>query len=360
MAEQKKCVIHMDLDYFFAQAEELRKPELKGKPVVVCVYSGRTETSGSVATCNYNARRLGIRSGMPIFRAMETSKEAVFLPVDFEYYRKLSGKIQALLHEYSDKIEFIGLDEATLDITEKANSLSTARLAAHEIKERILEATGLTCSVGVATSRVVAKIAANQFKPDGFCFVDGGKEQEFLSELPVDKISGIGKKTSLELECFGIRTIGQLASKQPFFLVEKFGKKKGNFLFLSSHGIDSARIEHRERQQFSRIVTLKLDAETADAILPELEYISDSLHSRLASGKKHFKTVTAIFITVSLDTETRGITLPNPSNEPAIILENAKRLAEEYFSQGGRKIRRLGIRVSGFDEPLTQKKLWDY
>ncbi|MBI2598016.1 MAG: DNA polymerase IV, partial [Candidatus Diapherotrites archaeon] len=213
----KKTILHVDLDYFFAQAEEARNPAIKKRPVVVCVYSGRSTGSGAVGTANYLARQLGIKSGMPIaFAKKRASENTVFLPVDMEYYRKVSGKVMETVKKFGDKFEQGGIDEAFIDVSKKTGrSIEKAKQIALRLKKEIFSRQKLTVSVGIGPNKLVAKIACAQNKPDGLTIVEEKKVKQFLEPLSVSEIIGVGYKTQQMLEQMGIRTIGELSQANP-------------------------------------------------------------------------------------------------------------------------------------------------
>src|SRR3972149_5199118 len=192
---QNRVVMLVDLDYFFAQCEELRNPALKDKPVVVGVYSGRTADSGAVSTANYIARKFGVKSGIPLFLAKKrlAGAEAVFLPVDHLFYEQISDRVMQALRGYADGFEQVGIDEAYLDVTQKIQgSFEAATDLAQKMKNDVQNHVGITFSVGVGPNKLVAKIASENQKPDGLTVVKPEEVKRFLSPLPVDRLIGVG------------------------------------------------------------------------------------------------------------------------------------------------------------------------
>ncbi|MDH7555698.1 MAG: DNA polymerase IV, partial [Candidatus Methanosuratincola sp.] len=236
----RRVILLADLDYFYSQAEELRNPSLRGKPVVVCVYSRRTEESGVVATANYEARRYGLRSGMPIALAKKrlSGADPVFLPVDFAYYKEVSERVIRIIKEYSDQLEQVGLDEAYLDVSDRVEDYVEAEQLAKEIKRRVLQEAGLKLTVGAGPNKIIAKMASDAAKPDGLMVIRPEAVESFIGPLPVDKIPGVGKKTAERLERMGIKTVQDLARFDPVRLVDEFGESLGAYLHAASRGED--------------------------------------------------------------------------------------------------------------------------
>ncbi|MDH5267956.1 MAG: DNA polymerase IV, partial [Candidatus Bathyarchaeota archaeon] len=200
------------MDQFFAAVEERKHPEYKGKPVVVGADPKKGKGRGVVSTCNYEARKFGIHSAMPISRAWKRCPEAIYLPVNFKLYIKASSRIMAILRKYADKFEQWGLDEAFLDVSSKARNFGEARKLAEKIKQEIEGSEALACSIGVGPNKLVAKIASDFEKPNGLTVVEENEVENFLAPLPVRKLLWVGKKTEQRLNAIGIRTIGDLAT----------------------------------------------------------------------------------------------------------------------------------------------------
>jgi len=193
-----RIVMLADLDYFYAQVEERRDPSLIGRPVVVCVYSGRTEESGVVATANYSARGYGVRSGIPIALAKKrlAGTDARFLPMEHERYKQVSERVMAILKRNADEFEQVGIDEAYLDVSGRVANFQEAERLARKIKDEVWGSESLTLSIGVGSNKVIAKIAADMNKPNGLTVVDDKDSKAFLSPLPVESLVGVGKKTA--------------------------------------------------------------------------------------------------------------------------------------------------------------------
>jgi len=229
-------ILHMDMDAFFAAVEALRRPELRGKPLVIGG-SGDPTKRGVVSTASYEARMYGIHSAMPLMKAHTLCPHAVFLPVDYHEYSRVSHIIKGILHEFSPVMEDVGIDEAFLDISDID---TTPEQIAKEIKNRLRERTGLTCSIGIAHNKLLAKIASDLQKPDGLTILAGKDLEARIWPLPVRKLWGVGPKTEAYLKQLNIRTIGELAATSRDKLIEQFGKSYGQYLHEASHGIDDS------------------------------------------------------------------------------------------------------------------------
>ena len=226
----------MDMDAFFAAVEERRHPGLKGKPVVIGG-SGDPMQRGVVSTASYEARKYGIHSAMPLKTAYKLCPHAVFLPVDYQEYARVSQSIKEILQEFSPVMEDVGIDEVFLDISEIDK---TSEEIAREIKDKIKDRTGLTCSIGIAHNKLLAKIASDLQKPDGLTILAGKDLEARIWPLPVRKLWGVGPKTEAYLKQLNIRTIGELAATSRDKLIEQFGKSYGQYLHEASHGIDDS------------------------------------------------------------------------------------------------------------------------
>ena len=339
-----------DLDYFFAQCEELRNPTLREKPVVVCVYSGRSKDSGAVSTANYVARKYGVKSGMPIFLAKKKLEgaDAAFLPVDHQFYREVSEKVMNLLEAYADEFEQVGIDEAFLDVTRRLHgSFQEAKLLAEAIKTQMRNEQKLTCSVGVGPNKLVAKMAADEKKPDGLTVIDPSSVTSFLAPLPVDRLIGVGTRTLEKMQTIGISKVGDLANYDIQKLIAIFGKALGTYFHNASLGVDNEPVrEHGEAISVSRIATLKQDTADLTLILEETDHLCDEVHERIVREKLTFKTIGIIAITKDMKVHTRSRTLENPSNNLELVKKTVAELFGKFQSDTQLETRRIGIKLS--------------
>jgi len=355
-----KVILHVDMDSFFSAVEVRENPELKGLPVIV---GGKIETEeektaeepdrkirGVVSTCSYEAREYGIHSAMPLSRAYELCPDAKFLPVNMPLYKRVSREIMTILKEYADKIEQVSIDEAFLDASTKVRNWDEAREYALRIKREILEKEGLTCSIGIAPNKTIAKIASAFVKPDGLTVVEEVKAREFLAPLPVKKIPGVGPKTEQMLKKMGIEQIGQLASCDVQKLVAKFGKY-GTRLHLIANGIDESEVEEEwERKSLSRERTFAEDTKDASVLNNCVDELAEEVYNAIKKEGFVFKTVAIKVKFEDFTIHTRAKTLKSFHSDLNMLRKTAKELMTE-FSQGKgkekeKKIRLVGVRVS--------------
>jgi DNA polymerase IV (DinB-like DNA polymerase) len=232
---ETRIVFHIDFDYFYAQCEEVRFPELKSNPVCVCVYSDRGGDSGAIATANYTARKYGVKSGLPIAFAkkrLEERKDAVFLPVDFDYYFEISEKAMEIMKDNADVFEYVGKDEAYLDVTKRVEGdFENASHLAQQIKNSIRDQVKLSCSIGISPNKLLSKLASDFQKPDGLTIVSPDKIEQFLDPLEIRAIPGIGSKTEKRFSEMNLKTIQDLKKLDVFSLNKEFGRKSGTHIY---------------------------------------------------------------------------------------------------------------------------------
>jgi len=356
MSEKRRTIFHVDMDHFFTAVEEREHPEYRGKPVIVGANPKEGKGRGVVSTCNYEARKFGVRSGMPISKAWKLCPEAVYLPVNYELYTKVSSEIMNMLREHADKFEQWGIDEAFLDVTSKVKDYVEAEALAQKIKREIYEVEKLTCSIGIGSNKLVAKIASDFQKPDGLTMVKEDEAEKFLAPLPVRKLLWVGRKTEQKLKAMGIKTIGDLAHHDPTVLAETFGII-GSQLYLMAHGIDRNKVEERgEIKSISREITFEEDTSNFEFILNALDGISEEVSRDVLSHNLCFKTVTVKVRYENFETHTHSKTLPLITNRLQDLKKTARELMQTYLRLD-RKIRLVGVRVSNFISTEKQKTL---
>jgi len=360
-----RIVFHIDFDYFYAQCEEVRLPSLKTKPVCVCVFSDRGGDSGAIATANYKAREFGVKSGIPIMLAkkkLADMKDAVFLPVDFAYYSEISEKAMMIIKDYGDVFEYVGKDEAYLEVTNRVEGdFQRASHLAQKLKNQIRDELALTCSVGISPNKLISKIASDFRKPDGLTVVKNEAVEEFLDELSVRAIPGIGKKNEDMLSKLNIKTIGELKKLDVFRLNEVFGKKLAGYIYNSARGIDDEPVKERaDNTQFSKISTLKKDSKEMDFLLDALKEICNELHQVILQNNKAFKSVGIQFIQSDMSNKTKSRMLKNPTMSLEELLKTSEQLLRELLEDQSLTIRRLGVKVSDLSEVRGQNTITNY
>jgi len=355
----------VDLDYFFAQCEELRNPTLKNKPVVVCVFSGRSEDSGAVSTANYIARKYGVKSGIPIFLAKKKLKntDAVFLPVDHTFYEEISDKIMQILRGYADLFEQVGIDEAYLDITKKARgNFEEARDLAQKVKEEVKNQQKITCSIGIGPNKLVAKIAADNQKPGGLTTIKPEEVKGFLFPLSVNRLIGVGRRIAEKMETLRIKTIGDLAKYDAQRLVEVFGKKLGVYFHEAANGKDDSPVQEAgETESISKISTLKENTLDLELVLEKTNQLCEEIHRELAQRRLHFRQVEIIAVMADMSIRSRSETLEKATNELETLKKIVNGLLEKFLNESNQEIRRVGVKISQFTkEQNGQKRLTSF
>ncbi len=356
--EIQRIIIHVDMDSFYASAEVRKNPSLKGRPVVVGADPRGGRGRGVVSTCSYEARSYGIHSAMPISEAYNRCPHAVFLLPDYPLYTTVSSQVMAVLHTHSQRVEQVSIDEAYLDMSH-LSGFPKALEKARQIKSEVLAETGLTCSIGVAPSKVVAKIASDYKKPDGLTIILPGEEEVFLSRLPVSRVPGIGRKTSEELSRHGIQTIGDLASVDVQVLIGWFGRGAVTLHHLA-RGIDGREVEGSDiSKSISREVTFDEDTDDREGIKVVIDRMAEDLDRALAAEGCSYRTLTVKVRFEGFQTRTKAVTMPRPSwntREAAVL---ARRFIGQMLD--GRRVRLVGIRLSGLArQDKYQTALFDF
>jgi DNA polymerase IV (DinB-like DNA polymerase) len=356
MSEKKRIIFHLDMDHFFTAVEERERPEYKGKPVVVGANPKEGKGRGVVSTSNYEARKFGIRSGMPISRAWKLCPNAVYLPVSYELYVRVSNEIMDILRKHADRFEQWGIDEAFLDVTSRVKDYTEAEALAKQIKKEIYDREKLTCSIGIGPNKLVAKIASEFQKPDGLTLVKEDEIERFLAPLPVRKLLWVGRKTEQKLKAMGIMTIGDLGRYDPAVLAETFGVM-GTQIYLMAHGLDRSEVEERgEVKSISRDVTFEEDTSDFEFILNTLDGLSEEVCKDVQRQNLYFKTVTVKARYENFETHTHSRTMPLITNRSQDLKKTARELMQAYLRLD-RKIRLIGLKVSSFTSIEKQKTL---
>ena len=355
--DAQRAVLHADLDAFFAAAEVRRRPDLAGKPLIV---GGRPGGRGVVSSASYEARRYGIRSGMPITQAERLCPQAVFLPVDFAYYRELAAQFRAILSDLSSLVEHLSIDEACLELGPAPRWPEEPAAAGRRLRQRVRAELGLNVTVGIATNRTVAKVAADLAKPDGLRLIPPGQEATFLAPLPVDYLPGIGPNAARRLRELGVRTLGQLAQVPPYWLRVVFGRRAEE-VHQRAQGIDPRPVTPEERapKSIGHERTFHRDLSERSEIRQALRELSEKtaremrlegLQGQVVSVKVRFDDFTTLG---------RQRRLARPTIDGREIAEAAVGLAFELLDEWRRPVRLLGVRVSGLAPLAVQLALFD-
>ena len=349
-----RCILHADLDAFYASVEQMDRPELKGMPVLV---GGSPEGRGVVAACSYEARAYGVHSAMPMRTAISRCPNAIIVPPRFSRYGEVSGQVMSIFRSIADVVQPLSLDEAYLDVTDVVSRTLTLREIAVNLKERVKAEVGLNISVGAATSKSVSKIASDLEKPNGLVVVEPGEERRFLAPLPAKKLSGIGPKTEQRLAAEGIKTLGQLAKRTDEWAQRMFGKWGPEMVALS-RGEDNRPVATEGKgKSVSAETTFSRDISDRDEIADCVARLSSGVARRLGRSAAMGRTVTVKLRLSDFTTFTRSVTLASPVNDVAIIREMAQRLVSKELLPG-RRFRLVGVGVSNFGE-VRQLSLFD-
>ena len=349
-------IMHIDLDAFFVSVEQVLNPDLKGRPVVV---GGKPDRRGVVAAASYEARAFGLHSGMPLATASRLCPQAIFIEGSFPRYRDASGKFMAILADFSPYLEPLGLDEAYLDATGFESIHGSASNMATAIRQRIKDELGLNASVGIASGKVVAKVASDQAKPDGLLEVPAGEEHSFLKPLPVAHLPGIGKKSEQVLKGLGINTIGQLAALPLAVLKSHFGATAETIL-NHANGIDDRKVAPPgEAKSISRETTFGKDTRNGLALRATLRYLGERVGNDLRRRGKQARCVTLKLRYADFTTITRQQTLSQPGDTDQIIFDTGCRLLEKELAGEKRAVRLIGIGVSHLVESGRQLDMMD-
>lgn len=355
-----RTVFHLDMDAFFVSVEELYDPSLKGKPVVV---GGKSNERGVVSAASYEARKYGIHSAMPLRTAYQRCPQAIFVEGHPERYRELSGKVFEVLNRFSPVVEMASIDEAYLDMSGTERLFGPPLKAAHLLHGAITKATNLNCSIGIAASRLVAKIASDQAKRNGVLWVLPGTEARYLAPLEVRKIPGVGKVMEANLHSIGVRRIGDLAALDDKVLEARFGKW-GMALAGKSQGFDAGGWFDQEigargaPKSVSHEHTFNEDTHDQDRLESTLAHLAEKVARRLREHGLKARTIQLKLRYTDFTTITRAQTLPVPTQLDIGIIEASRRLLRTNWERG-RDIRLIGIHASGFDAEDGQMGLLD-
>ncbi len=347
--------IHLDIDYFFAQAEKLRHPELENKVIIVCVFSGRTKDSGVVSTVNYEGRKYGVHSGMPIFQAKQRApQDTVFLPVDHDYYGELSSKINEHIKSNFKKAIQTSIDEWFIESDDR-EIVEIAK----KLKLWIFSELGLTCSVGIAPSMLGAKMAAGKSKPDGLLALDIISEANLIENSDLQNVIGIGVKTANALRELGAQKVGELKKIDKVVLVEAFGKKTGAWLISLAEGKYSGLLGYgsEEQSEVSRIGTLKNKTRNLFEMLSKIAEMEKDNKEWLKANNKAFRTIIISFVTEDMKQHTKSNSFRNPKSYNDDFEEEERKLISQFLEENSLNVHRIGIKYANLVDMAGQRTL---
>ena len=348
-------ILHIDMDAFYASVEQLDNPWLKGK----CVIVGGTSNRGVVSASSYEARRFGVRSAMPIFQARQKCPDGVFIPPRMVRYKEMSKKIMAILREFSPQVEVVSIDEAYMDISGSQRLQGDPEVVAMDIKNEIKNNLGLTCSVGVAPGKFLAKVASDMDKPDGLTIIRPQEVQQFIENLPVQRVPGVGQKTFLRLESMGIKTLGDVNKFPAKMLLDRLGKFGHRLTELASGQDNSTVTPWSPHKSVSSERTLGEDTRDKKLLHKYLLEQSEEVARQLRKANFRARTITLKLKHADFKQFTRSKTINTPTRSSETIYQHAASLLDNYALT--QKIRLIGVGTSGFkseDQPV-QLNLFD-
>ncbi len=353
-SERHRIIAHLDLDAFYAAVEVLENPDLVGKPILV---GGRPQSRGVVAAASYAAREYGVHSAMPMYQAVRLCPRAIVLSPRFHLYREYSRRVMEILHQTTPVIEEVSIDEAYLDLTDQVNQWGDAARIARRLQQRVQDKVGLSASLGLASNKLVAKVASDYDKPGGLTVVGPGEEAAFLEPLPVRVLWGIGPVTAEKLMEMGVTTVGELARLSEGKLVDCFGEH-GAAMVRRARGIDRrAVVTEHTRKSVSRERTFDRDLGEMEALKRQLWGLSQGVSERLNRAGAVAGTVAIKLRYEDFETLTRQMSLDVPTADTVRIYSAALVLLSQTW-ESGRPVRLLGIGGTDLRPPTGQMALF--
>ena len=353
-----RTILHVDMDAFYAAVEQRDRPELRGKPVIVGADPKGGRGRGVVSTASYEARRFGVASAMPISEAWRRCPKGVYLQPDMDRYVRESARIMAILERFSDRVEPVSIDEAFLDATGSERALGSGETIGRNLKQAIRDETQLTTSVGVASSKLVAKVASDVRKPDGLTVVAPGAEAAFLAPLPVRRLWGVGPRMEETLAKLGVTTIGELAALDPPQLARKIGTH-GHDLQRLARGEDDRDVAREPAGYKSLGQEHTYDEDTADPkrLRVTLLQLADGVAARLRARDLKARTITLKYRDEDFRTTTHARTLKRGTDSGDELFRVVSELFQEVH--GRRRVRLVGLYTSHFGEATPQLGLFE-
>ena len=349
-----RVIFHVDMDAFYVSVERRENPSFRDKPVIVGADPKGGKGRGVVMACSYEARELGIRSGMPISMAWRKTPDAVYLPPSYDLYGAVSESVMNVLREHADVLEHVSIDEAFLDVSSKVADFDEAAGYARRVKAAVLEREGLACTVGVAPNKSAAKIASDLAKPDGLKVVRPEEVVAFLDPLPVTRISGVGTKTAQLLERVGVRTIGDL-SRFPGAELKKHMGKNSVWLWAIARGVEELPVEERpDPKSISVERTFEKDVTDWTRVESTIRDVARNVFLRARAQGATFRTIGIKIRFEGFQTHLRERTLSSHVLDETVLADVCVELARE-FANGKHRVRLIGVRVTKLERPQTQQ-----
>jgi len=357
-----RLILHCDLDCFFAAVEIRDYPQYKDKPVIIGADPKEGQGRGVIATCNYKARKYGLRSAMPISQAYKRCPHGIYLRPNGEKYYKVSKEVMYILETYSDEFQRVGIDEAYLELTNITNDYVEAERIAKEIQKEVRNKVGITISIGIAPTKSLAKIASDEHKPNGITMVRPECIRNFLKDMDITRIPGIGKKSKVYYYKNGIKKIGDIISTPLSKMMELFGKH-GKWIWKVANGLDNRKVKefNEDRKSISAERTFYSDTDNFSEIVSRFEDINERIHKSVLKHQITYKTISLKIRFEGFHTYTRSKTLSFHIQNQKFVLNIILDLFKE-FSNNTKKVRLVGIKLSNLErnQKARQTNLLNY
>ncbi len=352
-----RIVMHIDLDAFFAAVEVVLDPSLKGKPVIV---GGDPNKRGVVSTCSYEARAFGVRSAMSLFEAKKRCPHGLFVEGHFSEYRKFSEQVMAILHSFTPQVEIVGIDEAYLDVTDSTAEYGGAFKLGQLIRKKVFEETKLTCSIGIGSNKLIAKIASGGAKPNGLYEIPAGQEKAFLAPLPIETIPGIGAKSQAFFNREGIKTLQQIQQMGLDKAVQAYGAH-GYWFYMSAMGKDNRPVESSDLppKSIGREETFEKDLADRAQLEATLVLLLQSVYKRLRTHRMRTRGLSLKLRFADFTTITRSTTFENHTNDHAALQESMLKLFSRVYD-GKSPLRLVGVTLEKLTDLYWQPTFWDW
>lgn len=353
----QRVIFHVDMDAFFASVEILKNPALKGKPVIV---GGDPSKRGVVSTCSYEARKFGVRSAMSLFEAKRRCPHGIFIEGSYEIYGKYSAQVMDILAALAPKIEVVGIDEAYFDVTDEIDRYSSAFKLGQLMRQEVAKHTGLTCSVGIGSNKLIAKIASSTAKPNGLFEVPAGMEAQFLEPMAIEKIPGIGLKTQVLLNHDGIKTVGDLQRLGMEELINRYGAG-GYYFYMAAFGRDDRPVETEDQapKSVGAETTFEVDHSDSEFLRKELLYVFRKAYKRLRRHKMRTRGFSLKLRYSDFHTITRSHTFDTHLVDYERLIKEVIQLFDHIYD-GKVPLRLIGVSFEKLSDGYWQPTFWDW